>query len=283
MKFRSLLRDDNKQLQLEKQGAVVIPFLIQDNIFWLIQKKNELSSRPDTADTAFILHETLNEKLQSKIEYRCINCSPFQIFFSDLLSKIKIPSTFLVNDSITNEERSSSLHLIAPVIKAEDTPITFKYLAGSHLLTVPHRGKDIPSYYEGKNKFITSNFSSLKVKSGEAFLFFGNMPYTIEPASEPKSTLLLEISVLPYEARPTIYKLNKDGEDLSLSRYETEIESYIQYQSGIEDAIGKMKALRNIPFVPSYLSDKEKEGLALKRSVKSLILNNRLFIKIFSR
>ena len=263
---------------MEKNGAVIIPFLIPDNIRWLLQKKNEM----DVINmAAHQIHEVLNEKLQSKVEYRCINCSPFRIYFSQLSNYMSSQKKFFIHDSITNEERSASIHLIAPLLSAADGEMAFRYLSRSHLLPTLPRGKNIPMYYEKNDDFITENFSTLKAKAGEAFLAFGNVPYALIPDS--RSITLLEISILPYEARPTIYELNEESEELMLKRYENEVETYISYLLGVQEVLEKMKELRAIPFTPSYLSDKEKESLVLKNSFKSVILKSRLFNKIFSK
>jgi len=280
LKFRTILRDDNKQLQMEKKGAVVIPFLFPDNISWLHQKQKEIGPVHD-ANQIIQVHEILNEKLQSKVEYRCINCSPFQIYYREFSDYTNRQRSFFIPDSITNEERSSALHLIAPLLKETDEGVTFHYLAGSHLMQIPHRGKDIPMFYEVEGDFVRNNFSTLKVKSGEAFLIFGNVPYNVIP--DNRSISLLEIIILPYEARPTIYELDKESDGGMLKRYELDLEAYILYKSGMDEALQKMKELRKISFTPLYLTSKEKEALVLKSPFKSLILENRFFNKIFTR
>ena len=280
MKFRTLLRDDNKQLQIEKKGAVVIPFLFPDNISWLLQKQKEIGPIHD-ASQVIKVHEILTEKLQSKVEYRCVNCSPFQIYYSEISDYTSRQRDFFIRDSITNEERSSALHLIAPLLKEADDGVTFHYLAGSHLVQIPHRGKDIPMFYETEGDFVRNNFSTLKVKSGEAFLTFGNVPYNVAP--ESRAIPLLEITILPYEASATIYKLDKESDGGMLERYELEVEAYILYKSGLDEALQRMKELRKISFTPLYLTGKEKEALVLKSPFKSLILKNRFFNKIFTR
>jgi hypothetical protein len=282
MKLRTLLRDEKPQMQLEKKGAAISSFLIPDNIAWLLQKKSEADSISNAED-AIALNEKLNEKLQSKVEYRCINCSPFEIYFSDLTAQKLAEQPFFLQGTITNEQRYAALHLIAPLLAPEHKGITFRYLAGAHLLPAPPRGNNIPTYYEDDADFVAANFSSLLIKPGQAAVFFSNVPYTFQLEQEEAGSIpLLEISVLPYEARPTIYELAQQSPEPALRPYEVKVEGYIKYKMGAQDEKNGMKGLREVPFSKSTLTATEKESLALKSFSEKIISKLSAFKKIYS-
>ena len=83
MKLRTVLRNSDHQIGVEKRGAISTDFLTAGNISWLLSHLHQWEAQEQTPETLMILHETLNEKLQSKVEYRCINCSPFLIRFGN--------------------------------------------------------------------------------------------------------------------------------------------------------------------------------------------------------
>lgn len=283
MKLRTLLRNDSLQLQLERKGAVISPFLIQDNIEWLLSMTQDGGTDIAAASAIVDLHERLNEKLQSKVEYRCINCSPFQIYFSGLSDYTNGKRPFFLQPSITDESKFSSLHLIAPLLNEMDSHVKFSYLSSAHLVSVPPRGKDIPGCYDNDSSYVVENFSTMKIKRGEAVIFFSNIPYTLAAGDvENQSIPLLEISILPYEARQIIYTHVSTENENFLQPYETELAPYMEYKFGDVDQLSKMKPLRKIPFAPSFLSNKEKQKLVVKISVQKLILKAIGLSKFFS-
>lgn len=253
MKLRTVLRNSDHQIGVEKRGAISTDFLTAGNISWLLSHLHQWEAQEQTPETLMILHETLNEKLQSKVEYRCINCSPFLIRFGNCNSY----KPFQIVPSITDENKYTSLHLIAPLLKPGDAPFKFLYLAGSHKLPVLPRGIDIAGYYQNDIEFVLQNFSLLSINAGEAAIFLSNVPVALPDTSIP----ILEIQILPYEARQIIYEGTFMDTGCFLQPYETDLESFIKYNMGVVNAKNDMKALKLIPYTPSYLSENEKYTL----------------------
>lgn len=262
MKFRTLLRNDSLQTELLKKGAIVSDFLISNNIKWLLEHYTESTTSPFDTKKIITLHETLNQKLQSKVEYRCINCTPFNIRFKQSVQF----QNFTILDSITNESKSCSLHLLTPLLIEKDEFMVFKFLSGAHREPIPSRGKNTPDYYANNREALITEFSSLKIKPGQAAIFFSNVPFYIESRAIP----LLEISILPYEARPTIYEFESNVDGTFLQPYETQLKPYVEYLAGAKNAIENMKQLRKnqYTFVPQ--SDKEKRVLISNNSKNKL-------------
>lgn len=262
MKFRTLLRNDSLQTELLKKGAIVSDFLISNNITWLLEHYTESATSPFDAEKIITLHEKLNQKLQSKVEYRCINCTPFNIRFKQSAQF----QNFTILDSITNETKSCSLHLLAPLLYEKDQFLVFKFLSGAHREYIPFRGKNTPDYYANIREKLIPAFSSLRIKPGQAAIFFSNVPFYIQSRDIP----LLEISILPYEARPTIYEFESNVDGTFLQPYETHLKPYIEYLAGAKNAIENMKQLRKKPYTFTPQRHKENRVLISNNSKNKL-------------
>jgi hypothetical protein len=264
MKTRGYIRNDEVQSNLELHGAAVTPFLFPENINWLQKLFSENNSITSNID----LHDTLNEKLQSKVEYRCINCSPFYIYFN--YSSAYTNRTIQVRQSITDELRYGSLCFIAPLTKAGKQGVRFHYLKGSHRIATPVRGQNFSHYYEQATDFVKSNLTTVEVKGGDAMVFYSHVPYHI---TAPDRVLLLEADILPYEARPIIYEqVNTNGEIL-LQPYETDLQPYLNYMAGNHHALLQMKQLRPVTYIPDFLKEHEMKQLQKNNSLRELFLS----------
>lgn len=210
---RVLLRNSKHQNSLEKSLFLKVDFFNVENYAFISDLINDFEK---STINFYELQNIFIEKFQSKFEYKCINCSPLSIKFIHIQK-----TTCIINNSVVDEEAQSSLCFLIPLFENEKSQAEVILL-----------NKSISSYPRPENLFFSENLSidkkakKTKLKYGEIIIAYNQIPIIIFNTNIRK---FLIVNVLPYEARPFLFK--KDFDTNSIQSYQTTSKKFLEYES----------------------------------------------------
>ncbi|MFN8288200.1 MAG: hypothetical protein U0V74_15705 [Chitinophagales bacterium] len=261
MGYRSLLRNINLQKKIDCYGAVVSSFLSIQNIEWLvniIENNNFFVDKNKYGELQLIL----NQKFQSKIEYRCINCSPLEF---DFVFGISPKDGFILSESFTDEKKYPSLLFLVPLTLNASKPLVFHYLAKSHTLNSYIRASNMPCCFNEDKDFVLQNWSKLTLNLGEMVVLYPNIPFSFKD-NQP----WLKIKVLPYEAVAMTYERVYIKDQEFIQPYELPAENFHHFRYDGLSTKG-IKALRQVPITINSLTSTQKQYLRLRSFRQNLL------------
>lgn len=227
---REILRKSHQQNDIENKEFVIDSFLNQKNIDWI--DKILLDTNFLSTGNSLVLQEILNDKLQSKVEYKFINCYP--VFYDIINIQNQITNNeFSVFSPITNELVQNSIVLLCPL---DGNHKDF------HIDLITHISNDL---YPRENSFRfdfkksnlgKDNFRKIELKQGEAIIFFNNTPFSIISKIPIR---FLKIEIIPYESEIILH--DKSSEKNEIKLYKVNQNIYVNFKLKIEniDSISK--------------------------------------------
>jgi len=258
IKSRVLLRKTKHQNTLEKSLFLKTDFFNEKNYAFILSIVNDF----EKSNIDFNEFQTLFiDKFQSKVEYKCINCSPLSLKFIDVNF-----TTFVINKSVVLEEEQSSLSFFIPLFENTKSTAEVIYFNKCKL---PFPRLEIISSKEGHLLPKDTHFT--KIKYGEVIIAYNQIPFVINN-NDVKRYLIL--NVLPYESRPFIFK--KEIEPSLIQSYQTTNEKFIDYDLGINFDLSLHIKKKSYP-----LNETNIEGV-VKTMVQPSLLN-RFLEKLYEK
>lgn len=244
--MRILLRDDMAQMQLEKTGVAVIPFLHPGNEAWIW---NLLSSN-DPMDASGYATD-LFVKFQGKVEYRCINCSPINFTITPVHSYLAAPFNLL--SSITDERKFQSLHLFVPISKDNRDKFDVAVLKGANHLVQNPRIHGLQHSFTQVEQQVRAAMQIITIKAGQALVIDRRVPFYWQG----DNYFLLEAPVLPYEAPLQVLQAYTSNGNCFIKPYLVTPESYSDGILLTDLPIEKMRPLREVCIQPHSIQPEE--------------------------
>jgi len=242
---REVMRKMEEQKKLDKQGFVVLDMLSSNNYAWLDDVL--LKFQFNEIGNSVQLQNALNDKLQSKVEYRFINCSP--LFYRFKMFNDRPSKKYQINNPILDETKESAYAVIVPLFKNEEDQMIMSFISKAH---------ELPLYPRPINTELDLvSYQKTKLRFGQVVVFHNSLPYKI--VSEDTTTYM-EIAVAPYEARLKILSEDESRDNFVVS-YKITPEKYINYALGVLDFDHDLRKLESHevsqPDIPSdYLEKK---------------------------
>jgi hypothetical protein len=258
MLYRTILRNEAHQVILEQQGAVVIPFLVDHNVEWILEMASELAYELRNEVEWSEQTKRLDSKLRSKVEYRCINCEPFHYELVSL-SDLRIPCdrTYRTFTAVTNELRHPSLRFIVPLSESR-SPICMNYLPKAHsIITAPRVDERSDDFSQFESE-VTLNMRTLQVKPLEAVVLFSSVPFVISTDSNEYGALALIITVLPYEADANVILPSVNGRSRTFKMHRCKHSDYVKWLCGDCTSLDNMRPVFDVE-IPDVFKDASAE------------------------
>lgn len=220
IRTRELFRKSRDQESLDKNGYVVVDFLQNKNYHWL----NSLYQKHALSGNSSQQQEDLDDKLQSKIEYRLINCSPiFYEFFSSNESSESIE----LNAPITMENKQASIVLLIPFFSSEKESCSISLFNNIGINAFPRVRTKIE--FPKDNDLPTT----VTLEYGQALFSFNHSPYYIH---KNELNYFLKAHILPYESRPFLFIKSNN----SILPFQSSSEKFVRYLLGEKNLTDKM-------------------------------------------
>jgi len=220
IRTRELFRKSADQKSLDKNGFVVVDFFQNQNYNWL----HDVYKTSTISGNSIQLQDDLNDKLQSKVEYRLINCSPV---FYEFESFIKASHKIELNASITMENKQASIMLLVPFFSSDKEFCSISLFSSTSKNIFPRTKTEIEPPTNNDLR------ATVKLKYGEALFIMNHSPYYIH---RNEIGYFLKVLVLPYESKPFLF-LQKNNSVLPL---QSSSENFVRYLLGEKSLTDKM-------------------------------------------
>ena len=199
---RILIRKMDLQSKIEQYGFFKLNILSEQNIIMILDNLNKIETVNTLSQKKEIYDLVLN-KVNSKVEYNCINCSSmyFKIFRPE-------NKKIYFENSINDEYSFPSLHVYIPLI-LNNEEVEINLLREAKEIYSHPRGENISNIFEN-TEYLEKYMLSESLKMGDCIFSYSHIPYMI---SNPNPNLIwLSIGVVPYESKSLIYKLNNEND-----------------------------------------------------------------------
>ncbi len=258
------MRNESHQVLLEQHGAVVIPFLMEHNVEWVLGQAAELTYQNGREPDWLAQTERLDAKLRSKVEYRCVNCEPFHYELVRLDHLTAIQGRYHTFSAVTNELRHPSLRFIVPLHKS-GLSVRLRYLPRAHTVVVAPRIQGHEHDFTWLGPKMVSRMASLKVSPTKAAVLFSSVPYVIECDDSLRDALALIITVLPYEADPNVITLAGMADQRMFKMHRCRYPDYLRWCCGDETALLGMRPVFDVEIPYAFTGSDAERGLFASR------------------
>jgi hypothetical protein len=265
-----LLKDPQKQKELEKNGYVVIPFLTKKDVTELNQFYNEIHSGGSPPNFIEGIHMTTwckdgeyKKKVSGFLEH--LFSRPTQTFFDHvrrlnhvfIVKKTGKDTTFKVHQdwNVVDESKYESVNVWVPLHDVDETSGALWVLPGSHKIKRKIRGAGylFPDYSAYFNELEKKSIS-VKLKAGEAIVFYHSIIHGSPPNMANNDRRAACFSIIPENAPLCIY-FQPTAND-SLEQYEPTDDFMFQYDYLRTESVHKPPAPKPKNSFPSYENKK---------------------------
>jgi hypothetical protein len=131
------------------------------------------------------------------------------------------------------------------------------YLRGAHTVSIAPRIDKRPDDFRQFEQEVLSNMKSIKIPPLEAAVIFSSMPHSISCPDTSIDTLVLIVTVLPYEAKANVVLPSDDRNLRRFKAYRTRYSEYVRWRCKDEIALNDMRPVISVD-IP-FPFDKESE------------------------
>jgi len=183
-KFPKMLRvfkDEEHQIQFERDGYIVLPFYDRDEISKLTNIYKRLHPKDETGFFPSTFSSDRNYRIEADREIRRACERSVAAYFQDIkvicgsfIVKSPVPeSAMCVHQDMTlvDESKYTGINIWVPLIDLNDENGTLEVLPRSHRIFPTYRGSSIPEFFADCSDDIKPYMTKLYPKAGEAVIF----------------------------------------------------------------------------------------------------------------
>lgn len=265
---RMIFKDKKRQLELEENGFVVIPFLSLEELRELCQFYNKIHKHQDPPNFIENIHMTTwcsdaDYKRNVSVGLSTVFKEASNRFFENsrklnhvfIVKKNSADSTFKVHQdwNVVDETKYQSVNVWVPLHDVEENSGALWVLRGSHKINRSIRGAGylFPDYSKYTNE-LEKTAVSVKLKAGEAIVFFHSVIHGSPPNMAKRNREAACFTVIPKEAPLRIYY--QPEKDLPLEVHEPSDDFMFSYKELRKEAHITSPTIKANHILASYIN-----------------------------
>jgi ectoine hydroxylase-related dioxygenase (phytanoyl-CoA dioxygenase family) len=232
-----IFREAQLNEQLATQGYVVIPFLEEAQVQQLRECYNRYKG-----NSAYFHSTTFFPELETKKKASAEINEVFSAKVAEMFDGYqRLGASFLCKPTgaggnmpvhqdwtVVDESQFGSYTIWVPLQDVDENNGTITVLDGSHKLTSTLRGPTLPVVIKDIEPLIKANMKTLRMKSGEAFIFNHALIHASHLNVSGVDRLAVTLGLIPERAQLLFYHRNEKNE---IEKYEVDNEFFMQYNN----------------------------------------------------
>ncbi|MBP6516223.1 MAG: phytanoyl-CoA dioxygenase family protein [Chitinophagales bacterium] len=262
-----VLKDSELEAQLAKEGFVVLPFLNETEVAYLVDlynthhtdSKEGLYATAHSSDRDFKmkLNVEILKQFERAIEHYFLNCRPLG---GSYITKYKGQNGSLLPHqdwSIVDEEQFRSFNIWIPLVDTTEENGAICVLPHSHTLLKSFRGVNVPDPFYKISDYTWKYHQTLNMKAGEALLYDHRLLHAsgINQTEQPR--LAVVFGIIPEKAEMR-YHFIENG---VISEYESNLDFFFNFD--ILKGPQGLKKLRDLEYTVNPLTEEDFDYLYL--------------------
>lgn len=237
-----MFADEKLQLDFEKNGFVVVPFLSSNELAAVVAYYESVKHLHEITSPVHSTSDTNNAELIESVDKKLkqLTWQAQERFFYEHNCFL---SNFLIKESgedsaiyphqdwtFVDEEKYASASVWCPLTDVNETTGFISVLPGSHNLSKNIRSSpDSPSAFKNVATLVEENILPLKIKSGEALIYHHGIVHcsSLNLSGKPRPVLVL--AVVPKEAKIFMYYYHPAPAERKLERFIVNTDFFYSY------------------------------------------------------